>query len=275
MNESDVLNNFLAYYLFLDTEKTSDTVRFYIFLVFLIIWILFGFAGFIDFIKRYSVRSFIIYIFIFILFVVSGVVGYFFYRIIRSPYTIEEKNILDLEKKFFFGVAGKISICLNCNHMLLEGQKYCTNCGYQNRINCKNCGYVIDYTHKYCPDCGTNVDLETSEIYKKIENNHVHKESSFAKNLSVYLRDFARKLIDFFNNFDIDKYKNIYDLKKNVVISPSNVSPDKTVNKKINITQDEIKLNIAGDNIANPNSQKRVKKNNNKTRRKNKNKRRK
>lgn len=273
MNESDVLNNFLAYYLFLDPEKTSDTVRFYIFLFVLIIWILFGFAGFIDFIKRYSVRSFIIYICIFILFVLSGVVGYFFYRIIRSPYTIEEKNILDLEKKFFFGVAGKISICLNCSHILLEGQKYCTNCGYQNRINCKNCGCVVDYTHKYCPDCGANIELETSEIYKKITNNHVDKESSFIKNLSVYLRNFAKKLSDFLNNFDIDRYKNVHDFKQNDAISFSKVSSDQTENKKINITQEEIKFDIKKDN-ARAISQTKLNKNN-KTRRKNKNRRRK
>lgn len=262
MNESDVLNNFIAYYLFLDPEKTSDTVRFYIFLIILIIWILFGFTGFIDFIKRYSVRSFLIYIFIFILFVISGIVGYFFYRIIRSPYTIEEKNILDLEKKFFFGVAGKISVCINCGHILLEGHKHCTNCGYQNRVNCKNCGYVLDYAHKYCPDCGVNVELETSKIYQGIESGHTNKEDSFVKNLSVYLSNFAKKLGDFFNNFDIDKYKSIYDLKQKIRID-SGVTSDDAKNEKIEITQGEIKLNV----------EKNVKNNKN-TRRKNKYKRR-
>lgn len=53
-----------------------------------------------------------------------------------------------------------------CGNELLEGSKFCNNCGKPVGINCPNCGTSLLENSKFCHICGTNLE-ETYEFIDK------------------------------------------------------------------------------------------------------------
>lgn len=46
--------------------------------------------------------------------------------------------------------------CPECGQELVEGSKFCMNCGTKlGEIKCKNCGTKLEANAKFCPECGT------------------------------------------------------------------------------------------------------------------------
>lgn len=46
--------------------------------------------------------------------------------------------------------------CPECGQELVEGSKFCMNCGAKlGEIKCKNCGTKLEANAKFCPECGT------------------------------------------------------------------------------------------------------------------------
>lgn len=48
------------------------------------------------------------------------------------------------------------AVCTNCQHPLVLGAKFCSNCGtpVQTKKFCPNCGNQLDGSAKFCPNCG-------------------------------------------------------------------------------------------------------------------------
>jgi hypothetical protein len=47
--------------------------------------------------------------------------------------------------------------CANCDNVLPEGAKFCTNCGTKVGLQCPNCGQGMPAEAKFCMECGTNL----------------------------------------------------------------------------------------------------------------------
>lgn len=51
-----------------------------------------------------------------------------------------------------------VKYCTNCGHPLIEGAKFCEECGakvVQSSDVCTQCGYIFHNNAKFCPECGT------------------------------------------------------------------------------------------------------------------------
>ncbi len=48
-------------------------------------------------------------------------------------------------------------LCEKCGMQVEEGQRFCTNCGFQMPVYCRNCGRKVENNEKFCPECGTAI----------------------------------------------------------------------------------------------------------------------
>lgn len=60
-------------------------------------------------------------------------------------------------------------VCSNCGAALMEGQKFCPNCGataekFPQKVICANCGTVVSSENKFCPVCGKQVGLPSDIV---------------------------------------------------------------------------------------------------------------
>ena len=44
--------------------------------------------------------------------------------------------------------------CEKCGTEVAEGQRFCTNCGFQMPVYCRNCGRKMENGEKFCRECG-------------------------------------------------------------------------------------------------------------------------
>lgn len=52
--------------------------------------------------------------------------------------------------------------CKQCNNEMVDGMKFCPNCGTPQPNRCQNCGVELKNGEKYCYNCGTQVQTHTT-----------------------------------------------------------------------------------------------------------------
>ena len=110
-----------------------------------------------------------------------------------------------------------MSKCPNCNAPIMEGAKFCMNCGYSLVINepkveiCPTCGFEVSGA-KFCPQCGTSMKkIEANIDEKKVKvsltkSQKAEFEMSEKKVSSIFEQDY------FSNNQTTRKSSNEFEL---------------------------------------------------------------
>lgn len=58
-------------------------------------------------------------------------------------------------------------ICPKCGHECAKGSTFCSKCGTRLVRKCKNCQRILKDDERYCPDCGTDNKEEKKRESKK------------------------------------------------------------------------------------------------------------
>lgn len=84
-------------------------------------------------------------------------------------------GIIKLLQKFVFSKKRAIKKrfakgnCINCNFKLVNGEQYCSDCGFDNFEKCNNCNGLKHRYQKHCQLCGVS-RTESDKLVKKIED---------------------------------------------------------------------------------------------------------
>jgi len=143
-----------------------------------LLWLYCGVVIYRDAKKRLNVNNIVFYLILMVVGMVLGPLGLVFYYIFRPKYTRDELDFVKVEHKFYYHQASKVVDCLQCGAYVLEGQLYCTNCGFQNRFRCESCKAVTDYDDLYCSNCGKDFEGRYDNILKKINSKPTAEVSS-------------------------------------------------------------------------------------------------
>lgn len=165
-----------------------------------------------------------------------------------------------------------MAYCINCGHKLIDGSKFCNNCGCQipSGINgnsdrrrstyegvihkCPNCGEVLDSFVAKCPSCGhefrgTSATNSVKELSRKLEE--LESKRPQQKNQTILstvfsdgqLTNIDEQKINLIKNFSIPNTKE--DIMEFVILASSNIDLkvyglNGLMNQDINPAQREI-----------------------------------
>ena len=98
-----------------------------------------------------------------LLVVVMNLLGYFIYIIFRPDYTLEEQELIYLNRKGVKYYADRVVKCYRCStYVALRGNtKYCYRCGAKLVRRCQHCGVDSPYYARFCIQCGRRLVTET------------------------------------------------------------------------------------------------------------------
>jgi len=98
-------------------------------------------------------------------FLLTGLIAWLMYLLIRSPYTLEEVQIIEREQRlkelqkmyyeYELNKSGKI--CPVCGLPVEADYIICPNCYKRLKEKCEQCGRLIDMNWNICPYCGKKV----------------------------------------------------------------------------------------------------------------------
>ena len=74
--------------------------------------------------------------------------------------------------------------CPKCQTEILEGAKFCSECGSKLEIACSACGKINPLSSKFCIECGHEITIISPE--------QLSKELSFEENLKKFSDTFPK-----------------------------------------------------------------------------------
>lgn len=92
-----------------------------------------------------------------ILVAVFNIFGLIIYLIIRPDQTIEGTYWEDLERRYMKYETSELGDCPQCGAQLYPGFVFCSNCGYELKVQCSKCEVFVDRNYKHCPFCGNQM----------------------------------------------------------------------------------------------------------------------
>lgn len=100
---------------------------------------------------------------------VLNVFGLIIYLVVRPDQTIEGTYWEDLERRYMKYETSELGDCPKCKAQLYPGYIFCSNCGYELKIQCPKCELFVDRNSKFCSFCGTQVSRSVVKEEVEIE----------------------------------------------------------------------------------------------------------